>query len=181
MAEAQVRVDRVYDQPGPGDGVRVLVDRVWPRGLAKDKAALDEWCKDVAPSDELRKWYSHAPDRFEGFGRRYRAELNDPRRAAALAHLRELANDRQLTLLTATRHPEVSEAAVLAGLLQAGREGKRIRRSTPGHIQPPQLGPRVLNDSALADDIVHECGLGSFPASDPPSWWAQPGLSLPGS
>ena len=181
MAGGNVRVRRVYDKPDPGDGTRVLVDRIWPRGLTKAKAALDEWCNDVAPSDELRKWYRHDPGRFEGFGRRYRAELKDPRRATALAHLRELANDRQLTLLTATRHPEISEAAVLAGLLQAGREGKRIRTSTPGHIQPPQPGPRVLNEPALADDIVDECGLGSFPASDPPSWWAQAGLSLPGS
>ena len=118
MAGAKIRVRRVYEEPEPGDGTRVLVDRVWPRGLTKAKAALDEWCKDVAPSGELRKWYSHDPDRFEDFGRRYQAELQDPRRAEALAHLRELAKDRQLTLLTATRQPEISEAAVLATLLR---------------------------------------------------------------
>jgi uncharacterized protein YeaO (DUF488 family) len=109
----------VYDDPEPGDGTRVLVDRIWPRGLTKAKAALDEWCKNVAPSDELRKWYSHDPDRFEEFGRRYQLELQDPPRAEALAHLRGLARDRQLTLLTATRQPEISEAAVLAGLLRS--------------------------------------------------------------
>jgi uncharacterized protein YeaO (DUF488 family) len=119
MAGGTVRVRRVYEEPEPGDGTRVLVDRIWPRGLAKAKAALDEWCKDVAPSDELRKWYSHDPDRFEEFARRYRRELKDPRRAEALAHLRGLASDRQLTLLTATRQPEISEAAVLAGLLRS--------------------------------------------------------------
>jgi uncharacterized protein YeaO (DUF488 family) len=75
--------------------------------------------QDVAPSDELRKWYSHDPDRFEEFGRRYQLELQDPRRAEALVHLRGLARDRQLTLLTATRQPEISEAAVLAGLLRS--------------------------------------------------------------
>ena len=107
-----------YEGPGRGDGTRVLVDRIWPRGLTKAKAALDEWCKDVAPSGELRKWYSHDPGRFEDFGRRYQAELQDPPRAEALAHLRELAKDRQLTLLTATRQPEISEAAVLAELLR---------------------------------------------------------------
>ena len=90
---------------------------LWPRGLAKAKAALDEWCKDVAPSDELRTWYRHDPERFEEFARRYRLELDDPQRASALAHLRELARDRPLTLLTATRQPEISEAAVLATLL----------------------------------------------------------------
>jgi uncharacterized protein YeaO (DUF488 family) len=109
----------VYEEPAPGDGTRVLVDRIWPRGLTKAKATLDEWCKTVAPSDELRKWYSHDPDRFEEFGRRYRLELKDPRRAEALAHLRGLARDRPLTLLTATRQPEISEAAVLAGLLRS--------------------------------------------------------------
>src|SRR6266540_3403012 len=118
MAGGTVRVRRVYEEPEPGDGTRVLVDRIWPRGLTKAKAALDEWCKNVAPSDELRKWYSHDPDRFEEFARRYRLELQDPRRAEALAHLRGLASDRQLTLLTATRQPEISEAAVLAGLLR---------------------------------------------------------------
>jgi uncharacterized protein YeaO (DUF488 family) len=96
----------------------VLVDRIWPRGLTRAKAALDEWCKDVAPSDELRKWYGHDPARFEEFGRRYRLELQDPKRAEALAHLRAVAKDRPLTLLTATRQADISEAAVLATLLQ---------------------------------------------------------------
>ncbi len=118
MAGGKVRVRRVYEEPEPGDGTRVLVDRIWPRGLTKAKAALDEWCKNVAPSDELRKWYSHDPDRFEEFGRRYQLELQDPQRADALVHLRGLARDRQLTLLTATRQPEISEAAVLAGVLR---------------------------------------------------------------
>jgi uncharacterized protein YeaO (DUF488 family) len=119
MVGGKVRVRRVYEEPEPADGTRVLVDRIWPRGLTKAKAALDEWCKDIGPSDELRKWYSHDPERFQEFGHRYQRELEDPRRAAALAHLRGLAKDRQLTLLTATRQPEISEAAVLAGLLQS--------------------------------------------------------------
>jgi uncharacterized protein YeaO (DUF488 family) len=119
MPDVVVRVRRVYDEPEPDDGTRVLVDRIWPRGLTKAQAALDEWCKNVAPSDELRKWYRHDPDRFEEFGRRYQLELQDPTRAEALAQLRRLARDRQLTLLTATRQPEISEAAVLAGLLRS--------------------------------------------------------------
>ena len=119
MAAAQVRVRRAYEEPEPGDGVRVLVDRIWPRGLSKARAALDDWCKDVAPSTELRQCYSHDPDRFAEFGRRYQAELADPQRAQALARLQELAGgDRPLTLLTATRKPEISEAAVLAGVLR---------------------------------------------------------------
>jgi uncharacterized protein YeaO (DUF488 family) len=117
MAGGNVRVRRVYEDPDRDDGVRVLVDRIWPRGMTKARAALDEWCKDVAPSHELRTWYGHQPDRFEEFARRYRLELDDPLRAAALAHLRDLARDRPVTLLTATREPAISEAAVLARLL----------------------------------------------------------------
>lgn len=118
MTGPTVRVRRVYEEPERDDGTRVLVDRIWPRGLTKAKAALDEWCKDVAPSTDLRKWYSHDPDRFADFGRRYQAELEDPERANALAHLRGLAKNQPLTLLTATKQPEISEAAVLAGLLR---------------------------------------------------------------
>ncbi|SRR5258708_38161081 len=119
MARPRVRVRRVYEEPDAGDGSRVLVDRIWPRGLTKAKAALDEWCKDIAPSADLRRWYSHDPARFDDFGRRYRAELKDPERAEALAHLRGLMRSRQLTLLTATREPDISEAAVLADLLRS--------------------------------------------------------------
>lgn len=109
---------RVYDGRSRGDGVRVLVDRIWPRGLTKAKAELDEWCKQVAPSTELRTWYAHDPTRFDQFARRYAAELQDSERAAALDHLRELAAKRTVTLLTATKRSEISAAAVLAGLLR---------------------------------------------------------------
>ncbi|YCK35775.1 DUF488 domain-containing protein [Actinomadura sp. ATCC 39365] len=115
----KVRVRRVYEEPAPDDGARVLVDRLWPRGLAKADAHLDEWCKQVAPSTELRTWYRHEPDRFAEFGHRYRDELAEPERAEAVAHLRELAGKGPLTLLTATKEPEISEAAVLAELLGA--------------------------------------------------------------
>jgi uncharacterized protein YeaO (DUF488 family) len=123
MAQGRVQVRRVYEEPQPGDGTRVLVDRIWPRGLTRAKAALNEWCKDVAPSGELRKWYGHDPGRFEEFGRRYRLELQGPRQAEALSHLRGLAKDRRLTLLTGTRTPQISEAAVLAALLRADNDG----------------------------------------------------------
>ncbi|MEO5722845.1 MAG: DUF488 family protein [Ilumatobacteraceae bacterium] len=114
----KVKVGRPYDERVRGDGLRVLVDRIWPRGLTKEHADLDEWCKQIAPSTELRKWYGHDPDRFEEFGRRYRTELEDPERAEMLSHLRDLAQKRVLTLLTATKDVDISEAAVLAELLQ---------------------------------------------------------------
>jgi uncharacterized protein YeaO (DUF488 family) len=113
----KVEVRRVYDEPRRGDGNRVLVDRLWPRGLTKERADLDEWYKTVAPSTELRKWYGHAPERFEEFARRYRAELKDPVPAEVLRHLRQLAGRRNLTLLTATKDVDISEATVIAGLI----------------------------------------------------------------
>ncbi|HEX3588664.1 MAG TPA: DUF488 family protein [Pseudonocardiaceae bacterium] len=116
-----VRVARVYDSPDPADGARVLVDRLWPRGLSKAAAALDEWCKQVAPSDELRTWYAHDPDRFDQFVQRYLIELDDPERAAALDSLRDIHRQRDLTLLTATRAMDISHAAVLSDLLTGKR------------------------------------------------------------
>jgi uncharacterized protein YeaO (DUF488 family) len=113
-----VRVRRAYDEPSGEDGARVLVDRIWPRGLSKEKADFDEWCKAVAPSTALRRWYDHVPERFEEFSRRYRAELEEPERAEAFDHLRDLARHGTLTLLTATRHADISEAVVLADLLR---------------------------------------------------------------
>lgn len=115
---ADIRVRRVYDEPTPEDGARVLVDRVWPRGMRKDAARLDEWAKDVAPSAGLRTWYQHDPAKFEQFRRRYTAELAEPGPREALARLRALAADRPVTLLTATRELNLSQAAVLAGLLR---------------------------------------------------------------
>lgn len=113
-----IRVRRVYETPTTDDGARVLVDRLWPRGLTKQKAHLDEWCKEIGPSTALRAWYAHDPDRFAEFSRRYRDELEDPERAAALDHLRGLADAGTVTLLTATKRAEISEAAVLAEVLE---------------------------------------------------------------
>ena len=115
---ANIRVRRVYDDSEPGDGTRVLVDRVWPRGLRKEAARLDEWAKDVAPSTELRKWYGHDPAKFEEFRRRYTAELATSGPREALDRLRARAADGPVTLLTATKDLDLSQATVLAGLLR---------------------------------------------------------------
>jgi uncharacterized protein YeaO (DUF488 family) len=120
MAKQQrdVRVRRVYDEPQKEDGTRVLVDRVWPRGLAKDRADLDEWAKDAAPSTELRKWYGHEPERYDEFRKRYKDELADPEHQATVEHLRDLAEQGPLTLLTATKSVEQSQAPVLADVIK---------------------------------------------------------------
>ena len=115
---ADIRVRSVYDKPSPEDGTRVLVDRIWPRGLRKDAARLDEWAKDIAPSAGLRTWYHHDPAKFGEFRQHYTAELGLPGSREALNRLRGLAAEKPVTLLTATRDLDLSQAAVLAGLLR---------------------------------------------------------------
>ncbi|NKQ58859.1 DUF488 family protein [Amycolatopsis sp. K13G38] len=120
--DTHIAYRRIYDQPARSDGMRVLVDRVWPRGMRKDDAHLDEWLREIAPSTELRQWYKHDPDRFAEFRRRYLIELQDPQRRELAQHLRSLARTQHLTLLTATRDVEHSQAAVLAEWLSHGRK-----------------------------------------------------------
>ncbi|HEY2795281.1 MAG TPA: DUF488 family protein [Micromonosporaceae bacterium] len=117
MERVSVRVGRVYDEPSHDDGTRVLVDRLWPRGLTKDKAHLDEWCKEIAPSTELRRWYGHDPDLYPEFRRRYRRELREPERSEILKRLKHLAASHPVTLLTASKQVTISEATVIAELM----------------------------------------------------------------
>lgn len=118
MAKPDVRIERVYDTP-ERDRFRVLVDRLWPRGVRKDRAALDEWSQDIAPSSELRKWYGHDPDRFDEFAKRYRTELQRSDAAAAVDAVVEVARVQPVSLVTATRDIEHSGAAVLFDLIQS--------------------------------------------------------------
>jgi uncharacterized protein YeaO (DUF488 family) len=104
---------RIYDDVGGTAGYRVLVDRLWPRGVKKSDAGLDEWLKDVAPSTELRRWYGHDPGRFAEFTRRYLTELRRPPASGAVDHLLELASTQPVVLLTATGDVEHSGARVL--------------------------------------------------------------------
>jgi uncharacterized protein YeaO (DUF488 family) len=143
-----INVRRAYEEPVPGDGARVLVDRIWPRGLRKDAARLDEWARDVAPSTELRTWYGHDPAKFDEFRRRYRAELGQPGPAAALARLRELAEAGPVTLLTATRDVAHSQAAVLAEIL----------RSNPGGPAGDADADQGGESACYAHLVCPECG-----------------------
>jgi uncharacterized protein YeaO (DUF488 family) len=113
-----VRLKRAYEPAAPEDGHRVLIDRLWPRGIARDRAALDEWERELAPSHELRRWFAHEPSRFEEFRRRYIEELRD--RRPLLARLRRLARDGTLTLVYAARDAEHNDAVVLAEVLRRG-------------------------------------------------------------
>ncbi|MFI7008751.1 DUF488 domain-containing protein [Streptomyces sp. NPDC050145] len=112
-------VRRVYDPPTADDGKRLLVDRLWPRGVSKEHAGIDEWLKDIAPSKELRTWY-HADkdDRYAGFEERYRAELDAPERAELVDHVRELARGGPVTLVTSVKDVEHSHVPVLVRRLE---------------------------------------------------------------
>ena len=112
------RIKRVYEPASPEDGERILVDRLWPRGLKKADAAIDRWMKEVAPSAALRTWFGHEPERFAEFRRRYAAEMaGNP----ALAELRKLGRGRVVTLLYGARDPEQNQAAVLLDLLRSAK------------------------------------------------------------
>jgi uncharacterized protein YeaO (DUF488 family) len=119
MAERgmHVAIKRAYEAPASNDGTRVLVDRLWPRGLSKARAHVDLWLKDVAPSTELRQWYGHDPAKFAAFRERYLHELKVEPRRAALDQLRALARKGPVTLVFGARDVEHSEAAVLQDLL----------------------------------------------------------------
>ncbi len=108
------QIKRVYEEPGPRDGQRILVDRLWPRGLKKTDVALDAWMKDVAPSVPLRRWFGHDPKRFAQFERKYKAELA---RNPAVTALRQLGKTKRVTLLYAAHDPAINHAVVLKEVL----------------------------------------------------------------
>ena len=116
-AGRRINVARVYDDPGPDDGQRILVDRLWPRGFRKGDPRVGRWIPKVAPSTELRKWYSHEPARFDEFAARYAAELETDEGTAALTDLRDALKAGPVTLVTAAKDLEGSHVAVLARLL----------------------------------------------------------------
>jgi uncharacterized protein YeaO (DUF488 family) len=116
-AVRRIKTARVYDDPGPDDGERVLIDRLWPRGFRKGDPRVGRWIPKVAPSTELRKWYSHQPERFDEFAGRYAQELESEEGAAALAELRDMLRGGPVTLVTAARDLDGSHVAVLARLL----------------------------------------------------------------
>jgi uncharacterized protein YeaO (DUF488 family) len=125
-----LQVKRVYDPPAPGDGVRVLVDRLWPRGLRKEAAAVDEWIRDCAPSDELRKWFAHDRGKWNEFKRRYFAELAG--HEEAIAPLRELSGKKRVTLLFGATDTECNNAVALQEYLGKGK-GHGAHKSAGHH------------------------------------------------
>ena len=121
MSTLQIKIKRVYDPPAAEDGQRVLIDRLWPRGVKREEARLDAWLRDVAPSDALRRWFGHDPARWDEFQARYRRELEDEAHQRALAQLRERAKHGTLTLLFATKDTEHNSALVIRQALEASQ------------------------------------------------------------
>jgi uncharacterized protein YeaO (DUF488 family) len=113
-----VRSKRIYDPPDDGDGYRILIDHIWPRGVSRDRACLDEWARELAPSAQLRKWFDHRPDRFAEFRARYRDELIA--HADRVDELRRRGTDSRLTILYAARDREHNNAVVVTELLRDG-------------------------------------------------------------
>ncbi|HPD46179.1 MAG TPA: DUF488 domain-containing protein [Anaerohalosphaeraceae bacterium] len=118
-----VQVKRVYDRASRNDGYRVLVDRVWPRGIRKEEAELDEWLKDIAPSTDLRKWFGHDPDKWKEFRNRYFEELSDKK--SQVQKLRSLAKERRITLLYGARDGEHNNAVALKDYIERGGRGRK--------------------------------------------------------
>jgi uncharacterized protein YeaO (DUF488 family) len=116
-----IKLKRAYDPPEPTDGTRILVDRLWPRGVKKEDAAIDEWMKDIAPSDDLRKWFGHDPERWEEFCKRYAEEVSQ--HPEQLRQLRELASKASITLVYSA-HDEVHNDAVALRNLILGHKKK---------------------------------------------------------
>lgn len=113
-----VHARRIYEPAAPGDGYRVLIDHVWPRGVSRDRAQLDEWARELAPSDELRKWFGHVPERFEEFRRRYRRELSG--QAELIDKLRDRARNGRVTIVYAARDEQHNNAVVVVELVRDG-------------------------------------------------------------
>lgn len=114
----RIAIKRVYDAPMRNDGRRILIDRLWPRGLKKDEAQIDEWIKDIAPSHELRKWFSHDAGKWPEFRFRYETELSSEKNQSILARLAQVSQSEQITLLFAAKDVEHNNAVVLAHLLR---------------------------------------------------------------
>lgn len=119
-----IRLKRIYDIPERADGLRILVDRLWPRGLSREDAAVDEWLRDIAPSSNLRRWFGHKPERWQEFQKRYSKELRIPAKKKMIASLREISRIATVTLLYAAKDEDQNNAVALAAFLKRSRRAR---------------------------------------------------------
>jgi uncharacterized protein YeaO (DUF488 family) len=127
-----LRVKRVYEEPEPSDGERILVDRIWPRGISKDEARLSNWRRDLAPSNDLREWFGHDPDRWEEFRERYRAELEEAGKMGDLRDIAERAGEENVTLLFGAKDTKHNDAQALEAVVEKVQHQFRRRQSPEG-------------------------------------------------
>ena len=146
-----IQIKRIYDESSSSDGIRILVDRVWPRGLSKERAGLTEWQRDLAPSTALRKWFGHDPRKWEDFRRRYRAELRRPAQARMLHQLAERGRRNTITLLYGAADQEHNQAVVLKELL----ENRGDARHQTLHRVPAR---KARSGTKLANDVGRSNG-----------------------
>ena len=128
-----IAVKRIYEPASRSDGMRILVDRLWPRGIKKDAAKIDLWLKEIGPSTSLRRWFGHKPERWEIFRERYLGELSDNE---AVAQLRQLAKKERVTLLYSARDEDRNQAVVLAELLKKAPRRRKAARAPTGSRRP---------------------------------------------
>jgi uncharacterized protein YeaO (DUF488 family) len=145
----RLRIKRAYEPPAPDDGIRILVDRLWPRGIKKENARIDEWVKVIAPSDELRKWFGHDPEKWTEFKRRYAKELSRPEAKAGIESIRGLAKGKAVTLVYSASDEAHNNAVALSEFLDkpkrtaAKRRGMPARTTNPGPSSPSRkTGPQ---------------------------------------
>ena len=122
-----LRVKRIYEKKSPEDGIRIYIDRLWPRGLTKEKAAMDEWLKDMSPSEDLRKWFGHEREKFPEFKQKYVWELSNPAAAEKLKYIADLAQKQNVTLLYSAKDEKYNNAGVAAELVNA-----LMKKTSPG-------------------------------------------------
>jgi uncharacterized protein YeaO (DUF488 family) len=143
---ASIRLKRVYEEPSPDDGLRILVERLWPRGLSKRRAAVDEWMKDIAPSPELRRWFGHDPAKWEEFRGRYWAELE--RNQDAVAELRRKIREGTVTLVYAARDEQHNAALALWEYLALPLRSANVGRKEPLDLEKPGVSHFKAEESS---------------------------------
>ena len=128
-----ITIKRIYERPDTSDSIRILVDRLWPRGMSKSTARIDEWSKELAPSDGLRQWFGHRPERWNEFVKRYRRELGLPERLQAIHRLRTLGNMKNVVLLFAAKDEKHCHARVLYDILNNPHINMKLSARNSGH------------------------------------------------